>query len=299
MAEIPKKHRMVSDDMKRTVITWRNEGKSYEEISSGLGVPASTAHGIMKRLQRNRPGNPHGRPKVIDPVVHMPFVVGLLEEEATRTLKDIQRECQNHFGVHFSLSSICHVLDEFHYSFKRVTVLAESGETPENMQRRVDYANTFSRMFTSRRETLFFMDEVGFLLSMRCAYGYSPWGTRPTTTTARLRSKNLTVMALIGLSQGDPPSKVLIWKLLPQAGNTVECRSFLTEVLEVFHTRGIERGTIVLDNARFHHSAQVVELFPEGGPFELLFLPPYTPDFLKVEGGSAPGTPQNTRRAGA
>ena len=124
----------------------------------------------MKRHQQNLPeGNPCGRPKVIDPVVHMPFIAGSLEE-ATRTLKDIQRECQNHFGIHFSLSAFCRALDEFQSSFKRVTVLAESGETPENMERRVGYANTFSWMFTSRPKTLLFMDELGFLLSMQHVY---------------------------------------------------------------------------------------------------------------------------------
>ena len=103
------------------------------------------------------------------PVVHMPFIVGLLKVDVIGMLKDIQRECQNHFGIHFSLSSICCTLDEFQSSFKSVTVLAESGETPENMARRVNYANTFSRMFTSCPETLFFMDEVGFSLLMQCA----------------------------------------------------------------------------------------------------------------------------------
>ena len=106
---------------------------------------------------------------MIDPAVHMPFIVGSLEE-ATRTLKDIQREFQNHFGIHFSLSAICRALDEFQSSFKHVTVLAESGETPEDTERRVDHANTFSWMFTSRPETLLFMDDLGFSLSMQHVY---------------------------------------------------------------------------------------------------------------------------------
>ena len=70
---------------------------------------------------------------------------------------------------------------------------------------------------------------------------------------------------------------------MPRTGNADECRSFFTDVLQMFRERGITRGTIVLDNVRFHHSATVAQLFPEDGPFQLHFLPPYTPDFNPIE----------------
>lgn len=91
-------------------------------------------------------------------------------------------------------------------------------------------------------------------------------------------------MALIGKPRGNPPEeKVLVWKLLPQAGNKTECRNFFEDVFQHFQQRGIKKGTIVLDNVRFHHSEEVTQLFPEDGPYQLLYLPPYTPEFNPIE----------------
>ena len=102
-------------------------------------------------------------------------------------------------------------------------------------------------------------------------------------TALAIRSHNLTIMALVEKAQGEPATKFLVWKILPEAGNATECQTFLGEVLTLFHERGITSGTIILDNVHFHHSAQVAALFPPGGPFQLLFLPPYTPNFNPIE----------------
>ena len=63
------------------------------------------------------------------------------------------------------------------------------------------------------------MDEVGFSVSMRRAYGYAPRGERAEMTAPAIRSRNLTIMALVGNAQGEPATKLLVWKILPGAGN--------------------------------------------------------------------------------
>ena len=50
-----------------------------------------------------------------------------------------------------------------------------------------------------------------------------------------------------------------------------------------YKKKGISSGTIVLDNVPFHHSKSVTELFPSGGPFSLMFLPPASPFFNPIE----------------
>lgn len=211
MAASPRKRAKISDDKRDLVLAWHAMGKSFSEISSGLSIARSTAHSIiMKAAEDAPPRNPYGRPKKMDDDEHREFVRDLLQEDCTRTLAFIQAACFVRFEETYSLSTICRFLDEFHYSFKHVTKVDEHGETPENQERRVAYARDFLGRFSIDQTNLFYMDEVGFNVSMRRAYGYSPRGTRATIAVPHIRSKNLTVMALVGLPRGDPPSKVLV-----------------------------------------------------------------------------------------
>ena len=179
-----------------------------------------------------------------------------------------------HLGLEISCSTLCHALDQFNYPFKQVTVQDERGETEENNLMRFEYAGTFNPAFLWNPRSFFFMDEVSFSVSMHCAYGYAPHGECAKMTAPAIRSHILTIMALVGKAQGEPATKLLVWKILSGAGNTAECQTFLGEVLTLFHERGITSGTIILDNIHFHHSAQVTALFPPGGPFQLCsFLP--------------------------
>ena len=42
------------------------------------------------------------------------------------------------------------------------------------------------------------------------------------------------------------------------------------------------QSVLIFDNARFHHSAQATEIAAAAGQ-QVLFLPPYSPDFNKIE----------------
>ena len=43
-----------------------------------------------------------------------------------------------------------------------------------------------------------------------------------------------------------------------------------------------ENATVIMDNAAFHKTAQTKKIF-EDSPYDLLYLPPYSPDFNPVE----------------
>ena len=279
----PQRRARISDVEKEAIIAWKNAGRTYAEIEGTFHHPISTLQNIVKRAEHQQQNRQRGRRKNIHPVAHAPYITQWLEDDCTITLGELSRRCQVRLGLEISRSTLCRALDQFNYSFKRVTVRDERGETEENNLRRFEYTGVFNPAFTRNPRSFFFMDEVGFSVSMRRAYGYAPRGERAEMTAPAIRSRNLTIMALVGNAQGEPATKLLVWKILPGAGNATECHTFLGEVLALFRERGIASGTIVLDNVRFHHSAQVTALFPPGGPFQLLFLPPYTPDFNPIE----------------
>ena len=137
------------------------------------------------------------------------FMLDLIREEPT-TLATLQNACHDVNGRWYSLQTICWGLGKFEFSFKCITLVDEHSETLENLARRAAYAWDIATRLCANQTTVFDMDEVGFNLSMRRAYGYSPRGTRAVTMVPHIRSKNMTVMALVGLPQGVPPSKVMV-----------------------------------------------------------------------------------------
>ena len=100
-------------------------------------------------------------------------MLDLIREEPT-TLTTLQNVCHDVNGRWFSLPTICWCLDEFENSFKRVTLVDEHSETPEILAKRAAYARDFATRLCANQTTVFEMDEVGFNLSMCCAYGHTP-----------------------------------------------------------------------------------------------------------------------------
>ena len=83
-------------------------------------------------------------------------------------------------------------------------------------------AATFGHAFLHNPRSFFFMDKVGFSVSMCCAYGYAPHGVHAKMTVPAIKSCNLTIMAFIGKAQGNPVTKLMVWKILHGVGNAAE-----------------------------------------------------------------------------
>ena len=60
------------------------------------------------------------------------------------------------------------------YSLKRTDLRTERSENPQAIHEREVYAANFHKKFSDDPASFFFMDEVGFSVSMWHAYGYSP-----------------------------------------------------------------------------------------------------------------------------
>ena len=150
---------------------WAGATKRLQEISVLLQAR------LIKIVQRASEGAPqecqHSRPKVMLDE-DREFMLDLIREEPTTTLATLQNTCHNVNGRWYSLSTICRCLDEFEFSFKRVTLVDEHAETPENLARRAAYARDIATRLCVNQQTVFDMDEVGFNLSMCRVYGHTP-----------------------------------------------------------------------------------------------------------------------------
>jgi transposase len=120
---------------------------------------------------------------------------------------------------------------------------------------------------------LVFVDEMGTNTSLAPLYAYSPKGQRANAEIPRNRGPNTTLLSSMALEG--------IGSCLAVEGSTT------TEVFEAyiehFLAPELERGRIVvMDNLPAHKPDRIRELIEERG-CELLYLPPYSPDYSPIE----------------
>lgn len=126
--------------------------------------------------------------------------------------------------------------------------------------------------FAAKR--LVFVDESGFHTSMARLRARAPRGKRAYGSVPRNRGKNRTLIASMTLT-GAMGKSVCI------DGGTTE--AVFEAYVEGFLAPGLHEGQmVVLDGLGAHRTKRVRDLIEERG-CELVFLPPYSPDFNPIE----------------
>ena len=117
------------------------------------------------------------------------------------------------------------------------------------------------------------MDEMGSNTSLHELYAYSPRGERAYCSVARNRGKNATLLSSMSLS-GMGPSMVV-----EGGADGAVFEGYLHQML----VPALEEGdVVVMDNLSVHKSERVRGMI-EGAGAEILYLPPYSPDFNPIE----------------
>ena len=120
---------------------------------------------------------------------------------------------------------------------------------------------------------LVFVDECSTNIALTSLYARAPKGERAYGEAPRNWGKNVTLIASLS-AEG-------IGATMSVEGAT-DGAAFETYV-EHFLAPTLQRGQIVvMDNLQVHKSRRVKELI-EGAEAEVLFLPPYSPDFSPIE----------------
>ena len=117
------------------------------------------------------------------------------------------------------------------------------------------------------------MDEMGTNTSLAPRYAYSPRGRRAYAKVPRNRGANTTLLASMSFEGMGP--------CLAVQGPTT-ATVFEACVEKVLAPRLRHRQIVVVDNLGAHKSERARELIEERG-CQLLYLPPYSPDFNPIE----------------
>ena len=119
-----------------------------------------------------------------------------------------------------------------------------------------------------------FVDECSSNTSLAPFYGWSRKGDRAHQKAPRNWGKNITLLSSIGRQQGMGASLVV-----EGSTNATVFHTYLQEVL----CPTLERGqVVVMDNLSAHKGERVRQLIEAKG-CELIYLPPYSPDYNPIE----------------
>ena len=122
-------------------------------------------------------------------------------------------------------------------------------------------------------DRLVFVDEMGANTSLAPVHAWSQCGERAHGEAPRNRGKNTTLLASMS-SEGMGPTLAI------QGGtNKAVFEAYVERVLAPTLRSG---QVVVMDNLSAHKSEEVRELIEERG-CEVLFLPPYSPDYNPIE----------------
>ncbi len=120
---------------------------------------------------------------------------------------------------------------------------------------------------------LVFVDECSTNIALATLHARAPKGERAFGKAPRNWGKNVTLVA--SLSTEGVGAAMSVEGAIDGAAFETYVEHFLTPALK-------EGQVVVMDNLQVHKSARVRELV-EGAGAELLFLPPYSPDFSPIE----------------
>ncbi len=118
-----------------------------------------------------------------------------------------------------------------------------------------------------------FVDECSTNISLTTVYGRAPRGERAYGRVPRNWGKNVTL--LCSLSTEGVGAAMSVEGATDGVAFETYIEHFLAPTLEA-------RQVVVMDNLQVHKSKRVRELI-EGAGAEILFLPPYSPDFSPIE----------------
>jgi transposase len=121
--------------------------------------------------------------------------------------------------------------------------------------------------------SLVFVDEMGTNTSLSPLYAWAPRGERASCSVPRNRGPNTTLLSSMTL-EGMGTSLAV-----EGATNRKVFETYVEQILAPTLRRG---QVVMMDNLTAHKGERVKELIEERG-CELIYLPPYSPDFNPIE----------------
>ena len=258
-------------------IIWQRIGMelSYRKIASNLNVALGTVCHINRRFIDTGDVMPKkvSQRTELRSLSHSDelFIIGLICDSPSYYLSELCHAVEDVCGKRVSPSTVCKVIRKHGFTRKKLQHVAK--------QRSLQYRGEFmAEMY--HRDCFVFIDETGCSSKDHTRkFGYAMrgesavdhrWlhrGNRISAIAAMTTTGILAVELMKGSVNGDKFFDYVRGSLIPE--------------MLPFDGRN-PKSIAVMDNCSIHHVNAVTQLFKDGGIL-VLFLPPYSPDFMPIE----------------
>ena len=195
----------------------------------------------------------------------------VLDEAALKKhVADFPDLTQSERAVHFGVSRSC-----IGYGLRKLGITRKK-KTLGYMERCDEKRAAYRQALAAKQaagQTILYVDECGFTAASYRRYGYAPKGESVLGLIPNQRTRMTTLVAARIGSQFTAPC------LFDGSCNSACFNAWVEAYL---CPRLSERDVVVLDNARIHKTRRTRELIEASGA-EVLFLPPYSPDYNPIE----------------
>ncbi|KAI5152145.1 hypothetical protein ENBRE01_2602, partial [Enteropsectra breve] len=256
------------------------DGRTPADIASILGFKKPAVYAVLNSYKNNglvERGLKGGPRRVSFTAEQKITLQGWVDDDCGLTLQALVDRCSHELNLNVSRSTVDRALKSFNYSFKRTHSIPERRNSLEVLDQRAVYADRIMTKFSQLDDThVYYIDEVGFCVSMRTRGGRSLRGTTPVHVVPGLRSRNVSVCCAMN------KNGIVSYKAQTRAYNSEYFTIFMQDLLREIRDSGIHEAVFVMDNVPFHKVDAIKNLIVGAG-FELIFLPPYSPFLNPIE----------------
>jgi transposase len=258
-----------SEDLRKKIIDALRRGMGKSQAARTFSVSLSSVKRYAKMADEGRSLAPKKRPgsKPKTDQNARRLLEADLQERPAATLSERREFLERICGVRVSDSTISRLLKRMGFTRKKRTLGASERDEWLRAAWRVLVSQTLDA------GCLVFVDEMGANTSLAPLHSCSRCGERARLKAPRNRGKNTTLLASIS-SEGMGSTLVV------QGGTTkVVFEAYIEQVLAPSLRPG---QVVVMDNLSAHKGKEVRQLIEQRG-CEVLFLPPYSPDYNPIE----------------
>lgn len=201
---------------------------------------------------------------------HAEFILAQIEQKPDLTIMELREKIRERHGVGFGYGTVWRFLARH-----KITRKKKTGHASE--QEREDVAAAREEWFEGQPDLdplkLVFIDETAISTNMARRFGWAPQGERCWASVPFGHWKTTTLIAALRWDRIDAPMTI---------DGALDGESFLAYVEQLLAPTLSTGDVVVMDNVRTHKVAGVREAIEANGA-NVLYLPPYSPDFNPIE----------------
>jgi len=267
--------RAYSLDFREKIIhIYFTERMSVRKVAKRFGVATSFVEKLLKQLRETGDilPKPHaGGPKPKLNEAQLNLVKALVEADNDATLDQLRQRLTDETSVSISRATMGRILQQLGLTRKKKALHATEAESPRVQQARVDY---WQRIQAIPAENLVFMDEAGVNLAMIQMYARAPKGQRAVGSRPSKRGQNVSLVNALSLQGAIAPLTIL---------GAMDGLTFEAYIIRRVAPNLWPGAVLIADNSSTHEATDEVTAALAAVGAQLIFLPPYSPDFSPIE----------------